>query len=148
MAEVTESFPLSSTTSCSTFNLNTTFHAEDRSDLLDHGGSYEDNEEHLPTSWPSQSQPEYASSANATPALTPIERFTTVDDSSLKARPARQVDYLLHEWVEDDIWSSWRYIVSKGQVYGERSRLENALWRAWVKQKYRLRTVLPETLDW
>jgi hypothetical protein len=27
-------------------------------------------------------------------------------------------------------------------------RLENAVWRAWVKAKNNLKTISPETLDW
>ena len=70
------------------------------------------------------------------------------DDSAARQEPSRHVDYLSHEWREEDIWASWRHIVSKRKVYGERSRLENASWRTWAKSKYRLRTVTPEKLNW
>jgi hypothetical protein len=33
------------------------------------------------------------------------------DDTSLEDEPSRHVDYLSHEWREDDIWPSWRYVV-------------------------------------
>lgn len=70
------------------------------------------------------------------------------DDTQVKREPSRQVDYLSHEWHEEDIWESWKHIVSKRRVYGERSRLENASWRTWAKQKNGLKTVSPETLNW
>ncbi|KAK7542395.1 uncharacterized protein J3D65DRAFT_644205 [Phyllosticta citribraziliensis] len=69
------------------------------------------------------------------------------DDTAIKPEPTRHVDYLSHEWREEDIWSSWRHITSNRKTYGERSRLENASWRTWAKAKYRLRTVSPETLN-
>lgn len=78
------------------------------------------------------------------PILTP----TVADDTAIKAEPKQHVDYLSHEWREEDIWSSWRHIVSQRRVYGQRSRLENASWRTWAKSKYSLRTVSPETLNW
>ena len=70
------------------------------------------------------------------------------DDTAVRQEPSRHVDYLSHDWAEEDIWTSWRHIVSKRKVYGERSRLENASWRTWTKSKYKLRTVSPETLNW
>ncbi|KAF2397400.1 hypothetical protein EJ06DRAFT_481689 [Trichodelitschia bisporula] len=70
------------------------------------------------------------------------------DDTAIKVEPTRHVDYLSHEWREEDIWSSWRHVVSKRKLYGERSRLENAAWRTWTKQKNKLKTVSPHTLNW
>lgn len=70
------------------------------------------------------------------------------DDTAIRHEPSQHVDYLSHEWEEEDIWSSWRHIVSKRRIYGERSRLENASWRTWAKSKYKLKTVSPETLNW
>lgn len=70
------------------------------------------------------------------------------DDTEVKEEPTRQVDYLSHEWKEEDISCSWKYIVSRRKEYGERSRLENASWRTWTKSKYNLKTVSPERLNW
>lgn len=70
------------------------------------------------------------------------------DDTAAKHHPTQHVDYLSHNWKEEDIWSSWRYIVSKRGDYSNSSRLENASWRTWMKSKYRLKTVSPETLNW
>jgi fibrillarin-like rRNA methylase len=73
---------------------------------------------------------------------------TVADDTMIREEPSRHVDYLSHDWREEDIWASWRHIVSQRRVYGEKSRLENASWRTWAKSKYRLRTVSPEKLNW
>lgn len=73
---------------------------------------------------------------------------TAGDDSSIEEEPERHVDYLSHEWREEDIWASWRYVVSRRNRYSNAVRLENASWRTWAKAKYNLRTVSPETLNW
>ena len=70
------------------------------------------------------------------------------DDTMVWVRPSRYVDYLSHDWREEDIWSSWKHIASKGKLYGNSRRLENASWRAWTKSKYLLETVSPETVNW
>ncbi|KAI9894250.1 MAG: hypothetical protein M1814_004104 [Vezdaea aestivalis] len=70
------------------------------------------------------------------------------DDLDIKREPTRHVDYLSHEWREEDIWSSWRLIVSNRNHYGNSARLENASWRSWAKAKHSLRTISPETLNW
>jgi hypothetical protein len=49
------------------------------------------------------------------------------DDTMAQVRPSRYVGYLFHDWKEEDVWSSWKHIVSKGELYdhsaktGERS---------------------------
>ncbi|KAL8688820.1 MAG: hypothetical protein Q9218_005360 [Villophora microphyllina] len=70
------------------------------------------------------------------------------DDMDIKREPTRHVDYLSHNWKEEDIWSSWKHVVARRKVYGNSIRLENASWRTWAKCKYRLETVSPETLNW
>jgi hypothetical protein len=70
------------------------------------------------------------------------------DDIAIKAMPSRHVDYLSHNWREEDIWSSWKLIVSKRSEYSNSARLENASWRTWMKAKNKLSTVSPETLNW
>ncbi|KAL8678228.1 MAG: hypothetical protein Q9186_005411 [Xanthomendoza sp. 1 TL-2023] len=70
------------------------------------------------------------------------------DDMNIQNEPSRHVDYLSHNWKEEDIWSSWRHVVARRKVYGNSTRLENASWRTWAKSKYRLKTVSPETLNW
>ncbi|RKK87484.1 hypothetical protein BFJ68_g17032 [Fusarium oxysporum] len=70
------------------------------------------------------------------------------DDTAVSSRPSRQVDYLSHEWREEDIWSSWRYVVTWRGEFPNSSRLENASWRAWMKAKNNLKTISPESLNW
>jgi Fungal protein of unknown function (DUF1752) len=73
---------------------------------------------------------------------------TSSDDASIESEPERHVDYLSHDWREEDIWTSWRYVVSRRDRYSNGVRLENASWRTWAKSKYQLSTVSPETLNW
>lgn len=70
------------------------------------------------------------------------------DDTAVSSKPSRQVDYLSHDWKEEDIWSSWRYIVTRRGEFSNAARLENASWRTWMKAKNNLKTVSPETLNW
>ncbi|KAF2151210.1 hypothetical protein K461DRAFT_322500 [Myriangium duriaei CBS 260.36] len=91
---------------------------------------------------------EESNASQSTRSESPLPTPIVADDTAVKANPSRHVDYLSHDWREEDIWSSWRHIVSQRKVYGQRSRLENASWRTWAKSKYRLPTVSPETLNW
>lgn len=84
-----------------------------------------------------------ASTATPLPNLSP-----SADDTSIEVEPSRHVDYLSHEWKEEDIWSSWRYVTTRKNTYGNGVRLENASWRTWAKRKYNLGTISPETLNW
>jgi hypothetical protein len=79
---------------------------------------------------------------------TPDPVLISEDDTAVRREPSQHVDYLSHDWKEEDIWSSWRHIVSQRKVYGQRSRLENASWRTWAKSQFKLKTVSPETLNW
>lgn len=72
----------------------------------------------------------------------------SADDSSIEDEPSRHVDYLSHDWKEEDIWSSWRYVTSRRNDYSNGVRLENASWRTWVKAKHNLKTISPESLNW
>lgn len=75
-------------------------------------------------------------------------QIPAADDSSVEEEPLRHVDYLSHEWIEEDIWMSWRYVVFHRKKYENSVRLENALWRAWTKLKHNLGTISPHALDW
>ncbi|QSZ33967.1 hypothetical protein DSL72_005547 [Monilinia vaccinii-corymbosi] len=91
--------------------------------------------------------------SSSTPTISPpgspeISHAHAEDDTALQVKPSRHVDYLSHNWKEEDIWASWKLIVSKTGEYPNRERLENASWRTWMKAKYHLRTVSPETLNW
>jgi hypothetical protein len=83
-----------------------------------------------------------------TPLATPDPQPMSEDDTAVRKEPSHHVDYLSYDWREEDIWSSWRHIVEHRNVYGERSRLENASWRTWAKSQFKLKTVSPDTLNW
>ncbi|KAH7890868.1 hypothetical protein F5I97DRAFT_99932 [Phlebopus sp. FC_14] len=70
------------------------------------------------------------------------------DDSTLSDLPRGQVDYLSHEWREEDVWRSWRSMTRQKNEIANGVRLENASWRTWWKQRNGLKTVTPETLNW
>lgn len=70
------------------------------------------------------------------------------DDTAVTYKPSRQVDYLSHDWKEEDLWASWSYVVTRRNEFGNGARLENASWRTWAKVKHNLPTVSPETLNW
>lgn len=72
----------------------------------------------------------------------------SADDTLIEDEPSRHVDYLSHDWKEEDIWSSWRYVTSRRNDYSNGVRLENASWRTWAKAKYNLKTISPESLNW
>ncbi|KIK56347.1 hypothetical protein GYMLUDRAFT_47117 [Collybiopsis luxurians FD-317 M1] len=71
------------------------------------------------------------------------------DDSALTTtQPRGQVDYLSHEWEEEDVWRSWRNMTRQKNEIANGVRLENASWRTWWKQRNKLKTISPETLNW
>jgi len=76
----------------------------------------------------------------------PIER--PEDDSAARELPSRHVDYLSHEWTEEDVWSSYKFVRSKRKMYPNSIRLENASWRTWEQKRRSLKTVSPETVKW
>ena len=73
---------------------------------------------------------------------------TVPDDSAVSDLPRGQVDYLSHEWREEDVWRSWRNMTRLKNEIANGVRLENASWRTWWKQRNGLGTVTPETLNW
>lgn len=89
-----------------------------------------------------------STSTNASRPESPDVGEHPQDDTAVKTQPSRHVDYLSHNWKEEDIWSSWKLIVSKRKAYANSARLENASWRTWMKAKNKLKTVSPETLNW
>ncbi|KAM6513987.1 protein phosphatase regulator [Fusarium falciforme] len=94
-----------------------------------------------------QSYSEEASDDISTPGI-PEHGEQAEDDTAVSSRPSHQVDYLSHDWREEDIWSSWRYIVTRRGEFSNSARLENASWRTWMKVKNNLRTISPESLNW
>ncbi|KAF8553587.1 hypothetical protein OG21DRAFT_1463910 [Imleria badia] len=73
---------------------------------------------------------------------------TIPDDSAVSDLPHGQVDYLSHEWREEDVWRSWRNMTRLKNEIANGVRLENASWRTWWKQRNGLKTITPETLNW
>ncbi|KAH9814265.1 Fungal protein of unknown function (DUF1752) [Teratosphaeria destructans] len=123
-------------------------YADDDMQFPDYGGVhfYTTNERFEGSQ--SSDEPGESTATDTTRSDSPVLTPTVADDTAIKSEPKHHVDYLSHDWREEDIWSSWRHIVSQRKVYGQRSRLENASWRTWAKSKYHLRTVSPETLNW
>ncbi|KAG8854456.1 hypothetical protein FRB96_007518 [Tulasnella sp. 330] len=77
------------------------------------------------------------------------KNFPLPDDSDVQTRiPQICVDYLSHEWLEEDVWKSWRNMTRHKNEVANGVRLENASWRTWWKQRNKLKTVSPETLNW
>ncbi|KAK2684612.1 hypothetical protein QWA68_016699 [Fusarium oxysporum] len=70
------------------------------------------------------------------------------DDTVINSQPWTNINHLAHDWKEEDIWSSWKYITSRRREHPNSARLENACWRTWTKYKKKLKTVSPETLNW
>jgi len=84
-----------------------------------------------------------------------IQSTIMIPDDNLSVIPGLQyapkicVDYLSHEWTqEDDIWTSWKVMSKQKKELSNGIRLENASWRTWAKQKYNLKTVNPKKLNW
>lgn len=70
------------------------------------------------------------------------------DDNSIEIEPTTQVDYLSHQWKDEEIWASWRLVTTKKDRFKDAIRLENASWRAWSKSKGNLPIISPERLRW
>jgi hypothetical protein len=68
-------------------------------------------------------------------------------DQAILPEPISNVDYLSNEWNEEDIWMSWSYVHRRGTL-ANHVRLENALWRSWMKTKNHLKTMPPQALNW
>ena len=72
------------------------------------------------------------------------------DDIRLGDEPVGQVDYFGKAWKEEDIWSTWRYVVSRRRMYvlEEGLRFENASWRSWSKSRFSLPEVGQHVVGW
>ncbi|KAF9785033.1 hypothetical protein BJ322DRAFT_804190 [Thelephora terrestris] len=67
------------------------------------------------------------------------DNAATPDDSSVTTLPTGQVDYLSHQWREEDVWSSWKSMTRQKNAITNGTRLENASWRTWWKQRNKLK---------
>lgn len=97
---------------------------------------------------PPPPSPCISSPAKQSPPELSHQNSNTEDDTAVERVPTAHVDYLSHNWAEEDIWASWRYIVSKRKAYENSFRLENAVWRSWTKSKYQFKTIAPGQLNW
>ncbi|TFK29617.1 hypothetical protein FA15DRAFT_699884 [Coprinopsis marcescibilis] len=86
--------------------------------------------------------------SNYLPVLIVSVTNAVPDDTFVKTQAHGQVDYLSHEWQEEDVWKSWRNMTKQKNEIANGVRLENASWRTWWKQRNKLKTVTPETLNW
>ncbi|KAH8602815.1 hypothetical protein B0O99DRAFT_10700 [Bisporella sp. PMI_857] len=112
--------------------------------------SYEDDSTHSPISEIGHLEPLIeASRPISSPSIEPLALLARPeDDTAARIQPSRHVDYLSHEWSEEDIWSSWKFIVSNRKVLSNSVRLENASWRTWEKNRRQLKTISSETVRW
>ncbi|ORY81890.1 hypothetical protein BCR37DRAFT_22861 [Protomyces lactucae-debilis] len=102
--------------------------------------------EELPS--PTQVQPESESPESSRSSSPSLNILVPSDDIAIKVDPDRHVDYLSHEWTENDIWVSWRQVTKQKAFLQSGVRLENASWRTWAKSRNNLKTISPETLNW
>lgn len=101
-----------------------------------------------PSSWTiSENSSCWGSADVSSPTLGPFHTLTS-DDIAIEVRPSIQVDYFSHNWKDEELWASWRYLAAWKHSYSNGLRLEYASWRTWAKTKYNLKTVPPEILDW
>ncbi|KAL2158537.1 hypothetical protein VTH06DRAFT_4304 [Thermothelomyces fergusii] len=98
--------------------------------------------------WNGDSEDEQIESAATSRPGSPELPERAEDDIAIRPLPSHHVDYLSHNWREEDIWSSWKLVVSRRSDYSNAARLENASWRTWMKAKNNLGTVSAETLNW
>ncbi|RSL60648.1 hypothetical protein CEP54_006630 [Fusarium duplospermum] len=98
----------------------------------------------LPTYVESSSYPQIADESDL---LAPDDQLRCKDDSELPVTKGRHVDYLSHEWADEDIGQSWK-VINSVKSLPNKDRLENVLWRAWTKVKDNLSTISPEELNW
>ncbi|RTE72596.1 hypothetical protein BHE90_012986 [Fusarium euwallaceae] len=98
----------------------------------------------LPTYVESVSHPQIA---HAPEFLAADDQPRCKDDSELPTMYSRHVDYLSHEWTDEDIGPSWKAISSTKSLTNK-DRLQNVVWRTWTKFKNNLSTISPEELNW
>lgn len=99
------------------------------------------------TEWPEHESSNGGSNNTSRPG-TPSVTEHAEDDTAIFVRPSRHVDYLSHDWKEEDIGPSWRYIVTRRGDFPNNWRLENASWRVWMKVKNSLMAVSAESINW
>jgi hypothetical protein len=93
---------------------------------------------------------DWSRSSCATPTLSAPPFLFAEDDIALHvaAQPAHGVDFLAHEWKTDDLWATYKHVHSQRENIRASKRLENALWRASIRNMRGLRRVDPEVIHW
>lgn len=93
-----------------------------------------------------------AHSPGCAPTTTGWETIQPISDSDIAVEgtlaPAHCVDYLTHNWTDEDLASSWRVVSRHSNVSSNCSRLENASWRIWAKRRNNIPTLNPAELNW
>ncbi|KAJ9071968.1 protein phosphatase regulator [Entomophthora muscae] len=64
------------------------------------------------------------------------------------APPSVCVDYLTHNWEDEDLARSWRAVARQHGSGVNCARLENASWRIWNKKRNNIPTLNPAELNW
>ena len=148
---------LCSSTATRSLSLETTWEDKDNKDQIDFPRHDEvrhraENLETPASLWASDYNTVLPTFTSASTTLSrpesPIPDGYAEDDIAVRTQPSKHVDYLSHNWKEEDISSSWKHIVSKRISYSNSARLENVSWRTWIKSKNNLKTVSAESLDW
>ncbi|KAF9883864.1 hypothetical protein FE257_002707 [Aspergillus nanangensis] len=70
------------------------------------------------------------------------------DDFILDDEPNQNVDYLAYKWGLDDIRATRAYVNRQRETLGNFIRLNNALWRAWIKNQARLPSSHASLIEW
>jgi hypothetical protein len=71
------------------------------------------------------------------------------DDLMVEDEARVNVDYLSNPWEHEKIWATRRYILHKRRLGPHnKQRLENTLWRAWVKSSQQLPCFSATLLNW
>ena len=61
------------------------------------------------------------------------------DDTQIESiTPKICVDYLSHDWKDEDVWNSWKAMTKRKNEIANGVRLENASWRTWAKHRGKL----------
>ncbi|CAG8977597.1 hypothetical protein HYALB_00008373 [Hymenoscyphus albidus] len=117
-------------------------HEEERISLP----SYDEEKKSLVASLSSASLTSLGSSQPMEPEY--VER--AVDDTAILATPSKHVDFLSHDWNQYDLLATWKYLNTKSsrKAYNNSTRLINASWRLWTKERYQLETVEPISINW
>lgn len=71
-----------------------------------------------------------------------------LDDLMVEHEATLNADYLSYEWRLEDLWATKRYIRRRKAQLKQYWRLENAIWRTWVKQEWKLQCSSARLIEW